>query len=182
MHLEAGEEAEAVSVTEASFKDCAQFSQTCAGEVAPGVVQEIRLSGLAVNSSCRAAMGTAQKNGKTMDAAHQCEQDARVSVKLLGAVSSGNIDKAIEFAHYSLAKCMKLPEDCAFQFAPVMVNQVVTMAMMQQTGMMPVFVGLKSIPLSSPAAFPIILIAQHDRQLHQSGVQKGHVVSFLQRN
>lgn len=182
-HLQVGEEAEAVSVTEASFRECAHFSLACAGEVAPGVVQEIRLSGLAVNNSCRTAMGSAQEDEKLMAAAHQCEQAEKVSEKLMGAVNVGNLDDAIDSAHFSLASCMKLPDNCAFQYAPVLVNQVVTMAMMQQTGMMPVFAALKSSAIVPKETGSIITAAEELRQtVHRSAPKTRDAVSFLQRH
>lgn len=139
-HLQNGEESEAISVTEDSFHMCAGFSKECAEEVSAGVVQEIRFSGVAVSDSCRAKASKSQQDEKFMTGVHQCEQDKKVAENLLSALNSGDLDKAVGSAEHGLEECMKLPEECAFQIAPVLVNQVVTMAMMQQSGMMPVFV------------------------------------------
>jgi len=177
-HLQTGEEAEAVGVTETSFKECAKFSDTCAGEVAPGVVQEIRFSGLAVTDKCRAEIQTAQGDEKLMAEAQACEQKEKTSEQLLGALNTGDLDGAVDSAHVSLSKCMKLSDNCAFQISPVLVNQVVTMAMMQQSGMMPVFASLKSA--TEKPTTPVTLLKALEDEYHVR-VRKSRATAFLQR-
>jgi len=176
-HLQTGKEAEAVAVTETSFKECAHFSEACAGEVAPGVVQEIRFSGLAVTDKCRTEIRTAQNDTTLMAEAQACEQKEKTSEQLLGALNQGDLDGAVDSAHLSLSKCMKLSDECAFQISPVLVNQVVTMAMMQQSGMMPVFASLKAA--SEKPTTPVTLLKAAEDE-HPARVHKGRAVAFLQ--
>lgn len=139
--LRQGEEGNAVAITEDTFLTCAKFTPECAGEVAPGVVQEVRFSGVIVTEQCRALVKKAQEDKEKLAKAQKCEEESQVSMKLLNALNVGDLDGAVGAAEMSLHKCLELSSDCAFQIAPILVNKVVTMAMMKQTGMMPVFVA-----------------------------------------
>lgn len=167
-HLQGGQEAEAVAVTAKSFESCGKLSFTCAGEVAPSVVQEIRFSGVAVSDTCRERAAKTQKDEKFMAQVHKCESDEKVAEQLLSALNEGNLRNAVESSEHGLEKCMKLSDVCAFQIAPVLVNQVVTMAMMQQSGMMPVFAAknLEAAEKKNPldASLSLLAIAMASRK------------------
>lgn len=183
-HLQARRQGEAVAVTQKSFETCGGLSSACALEVAPGVVQELRFSGVVMSEHCRASVNAAQKNPNSTKV-HACEEREHVAEGILGALNKAKLDAAVSVAEGALLKCMGLTEECAFQVAPVLVNQMVTMAVMQTDGMMPVLVesNLQAANVAKKATTSLLRMAIDSRQsrwIPARSSRKGHV--FLQRS
>lgn len=139
--LQAAKLPEATALTQQAFEKCANFSSTCAAAVAPGVVQELRLSGVALQAECKKTVSKAQSDKTAMKGVRECETKEGIAEGMIRALNTGDMDGAIVAAESGLTKCMKLTPACAFQVSPVLVNQVITMSQMNTGGgMMPVFV------------------------------------------
>lgn len=182
-HLQAGRQEEAVNVTKESFEKCGKLSKNCAAEEAPVVVQELRFGGVALSDKCKAAVRKAQTDKATMKEVRKCENDAKVPEKLLSELNNGDLNMAVASAREGLEKCMKLSDECSFQVAPVLVNQVVTMAMMQAGGMMPVLVqaSLEAAEQSKKVKTSLLKIAMEDRRQRLVHKKNGATV-MLQRS
>jgi len=131
-HLQDGDKTSAVSTIEESFQKCAKFSQKCAKELAPVVIQQLQFSGAAVSMKCRESVAKVQNDEKKMQEVQVCEKQSGVVKKVLVALNKDDLNSAVDAAHTGLEKCMGLSEKCASQLAPVVVNQIVMRAMMEQ--------------------------------------------------
>jgi len=129
-HLQNGDASSAISTIEESFQTCAKFSETCAKELAPVVIQQLQFSGAAVSGTCKASVHKIQKDEKKMKEVATCEQQGKVVEKVLMALNKNDLKSAVGEAQTGLEKCMGLEEKCASQLAPVVVNQVVMRALM----------------------------------------------------
>jgi len=131
-HLQNGDKAAAVSTIEESFQKCAKFSEGCAKELAPAVIQQLQFSGAAVADTCKQAVQKVQSDKEKMKQVAMCELQEKVAESVLAALNKGEIDSAVGAAQQGLQKCMGLSETCASQLAPVVVNQVVMRALAEQ--------------------------------------------------
>merc|ERR1719473_830814 len=106
------------------------------------------MSGLALSDACRNAADRFQENATLMKASKPCERREKVGEKLMMGIEHGDLSLAIHAVEVGLEKCRKLSKECAFQVAPVLVNQMATMAAMNggNGGMMPVFSELPASP------------------------------------
>jgi len=130
--LKKGDEAGATSLTEEMFKKCAKFSDKCASEVAPGLIMELRFSGLAVSDTCAQEAGKVEKDPELQQFAAECQTEEKVGENILMALNKNDLKSAMGVAETSLTKCLKMSEGCAWQLAPVLVNDVVMQAMQSQ--------------------------------------------------
>jgi hypothetical protein len=130
--LKKGDEAGATKLVEEMFHKCADFSDKCAAEVAPGLIMELRFSGVAVSEKCMAEVAKVQKDPKAQEAAAKCQQEEKVGENILMALNKNDLKSAMKSADSSLQKCMKCSDNCAWQLAPVLVNDVVMQAMAAQ--------------------------------------------------
>jgi len=130
--LKKGDEAGATKLVEEMFQKCASFSEKCAAEVAPGLIMEIRFSGVAVSEKCLEDVGKVQKDPKAQQFAAECQAEEKVGENILMSLNKNDIKSAMNFADHSLQKCLKMNEKCAWQLAPVLVNDVVMQAMQAQ--------------------------------------------------
>lgn len=131
-HLKKGEESEATKLVQEMFTKCASFSEKCAAEVAPGLVMELRFSGVAVSEKCMGEVGKVQKDPAAQQFAAKCQAEQKVAENILMALNKDDIKSAMKVADESLQKCMKMSEGCSWQLAPVLVNDVVMQAMQAQ--------------------------------------------------
>jgi len=130
--LQDGDKAAAVSIIEEDFQKCGEMSEQCAKELAPVVIQQLQFSGAAVADECKQEVDDVKNSALKSNEADQCEQKEKVYENALVALNNKDLDGAIKIAENSLKKCMKLSDRCASQIAPVVVNQVVMRAMMEQ--------------------------------------------------
>jgi len=130
--LKKGEEANATKVIEEMFQKCASFSEKCAGEVAPGLIMELRFSGVAVSDQCLAEVSKVQKDPESQQKAAKCQAEQKVGENILMALNKNDIKKAMDVADNSLEKCLGCSQKCSWQLAPVLVNDVVMQAMQAQ--------------------------------------------------
>lgn len=130
--LKKGDEAGASKLVEEMFQKCASFSEKCAAEVAPGLIMEIRFSGVAVSEQCLVEVGKVQKDQKAQKFAAECQAEEKVGENILMSLNKNDIKSAMNFADQSLQKCLKMSKSCSWQLAPVLVNDVVMQAMQAQ--------------------------------------------------
>lgn len=185
-HLQKGDRSAAIKTIEESFQTCAKFSEPCAKELAPQVIQQLEFSGAAVSVECRQTVAKIQSDEKKMKASAKCEQDAKVVENVLTSLNKNDLKNAVAAAHKGLEKCMGLSERCASQLAPVVVNQVVMRAMMEQQK------AKQQVPTTTVFArvSAAVLAPQTDKNLSLIGAaldQRAHTVvpkktgfSFLQ--
>lgn len=131
-HLQNGDKSAAESTIVESFQKCAKFSEKCAKEFAPGVIQQLEFSGDAVSNKCKQSILKVQNDDEKMKAVAMCDRQEKATEKVLVALTKDDLKSAVDAAHVGLVKCMGLSERCASQFAPFVVNQVVKRAMMEQ--------------------------------------------------
>lgn len=131
--LKDGNQANATKKVEEMFKKCADFSDRCAAEVAPGLIMELRLSGAAVSEKCIAEVGKTNKDPAAKEFAAKCQQSEKTGENILMALNKNDINAAMKVAETSLQKCLKTSKGCAWQLAPVLVNDVVMQAMAAQS-------------------------------------------------
>jgi len=129
--LRVANEHEAVAHVHEVFMKCGKLSEKCAALVAPRLVQEMRLSGVAVSDECKAEYSKVQNSEKAMAATADCDNKEKLAEKTLAALNNGEADSAIDSTEQGLERCMNISKPCAFQLAPVMVNSVVQRAMME---------------------------------------------------
>jgi len=189
-HLQDGDAPAAISTIEESFQTCAKFSETCAKELAPVVVQQLQFSGAAVSQTCRQSVKKVQTDEKKMKEVATCEKDGKVVEKVLVALNKNDIKSAVGAAQGGLEKCMGLEEKCAVQLAPVVVNQVVMRALMESQQQQQQ--GAGNIPTTTVLARASTVLAQnHPDQFSLIGTALGQTVrkfvpkkssvSFLQK-
>jgi len=130
--LKKQDEAGATKKVEEMFTKCAKFSETCAKQVAPGLVMELRFSGAAVSEECVAAVGKVQQDPEAQKVAAKCQAEEKVGENILMALNKNDLKSAMSVADNSLQKCLKLSKGCAWQLSPVLVNDVVMQAMQAQ--------------------------------------------------
>jgi len=195
-HLQKGDRVSAIKTIEESFQTCAKFSESCAKELAPQVIQQIEFSGAAVSPQCKQSVAKVQKDQNKMKEVMKCEKDVKVVEKVLVSLNKDDLKSAVDAAHTGLEKCMGLSDQCADQLAPVVVNQVVMRALMeaqkQQGGpeevpMTTVFARASATVLASKPADKLSLIGAALDQRALKGTGSGTVtpkqngVSLLQR-
>eukprot|EP00746_Dinoflagellata_sp_MGD_P165542 gnl/MRDRNA2_/MRDRNA2_94871_c0_seq1.p1 gnl/MRDRNA2_/MRDRNA2_94871_c0~~gnl/MRDRNA2_/MRDRNA2_94871_c0_seq1.p1 ORF type:complete len:274 (-),score=83.35 gnl/MRDRNA2_/MRDRNA2_94871_c0_seq1:61-882(-) len=191
-HLQNGDPTAAIATIEESFQTCAKFSETCAKELAPVVVQQLQFSGAAVSQTCRQSVKKVQADKKKMKEVATCEQQGKVVENVLVALNKNDIKSAVGAAQTGLEKCMGLSEKCAVQLAPVVVNQVVMRALMESQQQEQQQQGGGNIPTTTVFARASTLIAQnHPDKLSLIGtaldqtvprvVPKKRSMSFLQK-
>merc|ERR1719395_455336 len=71
--LKEGDESGATKLVEEMFQKCASFSEACAAEVAPGLVMELRFSGVAVSEKCLAEVSKVQQDPEAQQVAAKCQ-------------------------------------------------------------------------------------------------------------
>jgi len=138
-HLKTAKQEDAVKVTQQAFQKCGAVSEKCAAQVAPGVVRKLRFAGMALTDDCRSKVKSQRDDPKLMKEVRKCEAKEKVAQHLLMALRQRDLDGSVKAAETGFKKCMKLSDQCAFQVAPVLVNQILTMSMMKTSGVMPVF-------------------------------------------
>jgi len=130
--LKAGDEAGATKLVEEMFHKCASFSESCAAEVAPGLIMELRFSGVAVKKGCLDEVSKVQQDPEAQQAAAKCQEEEKVGENILMELNKNDINGAMNVADESLQKCLHCSKNCSWQLAPVLVNDVVMQAMQAQ--------------------------------------------------
>jgi len=188
-HLQNGDASAAVSTIEESFQKCAKFSETCAKELAPVVIQQLQFSGAAVSQTCRESVQKIQADRKKMQEVATCEKQGKVVENVLVALNKNDLKTAVGAAQTGLQKCMGVSEKCAAQLAPVVVNQVVMRALMESQQKQ----GADNVPMTTvfARATTTVLAQSHPDQLSLVGtaldqrvstvLPKKGSVSFLQK-
>jgi len=194
-HLQNGDRSAAISTIKESFQSCAKFSETCAKEIAPQVIQQIEFSGKAVSKNCQESVAVVLNDAKKMKEVTECEKQNKVVENILVGLNGNDLKSALDVAETSLEKCSGLSEKCASQLAPVVVNQVVLRALAEQqqqpggqdqTNQITVFATAASATeLSSKTTGQLSLIGtavnQRGLAVRRTVFPKKHVVSLLQR-
>lgn len=122
-----------MAFTEATelFEKCGKLSKTCAERMAPGLVEEVRLSGMTVSDECRAQTEKFQRDKEHLEAAAECDKKAKFSEKVMASLEKEDLPTAVDTTKESLTTCMKLSKKCAHEVAPILVNSVVLRAMQE---------------------------------------------------
>lgn len=187
-HLQNGDPPAAIATIEESFQTCAKFSKTCAKELAPVVVQQLQFSGAAVSPTCRESVKKVQTDKEKMKEVASCEQKGKVVEKVLVALNKNDLHAAVDVAEGGLEKCMGLSEKCASQLAPVVVNQVVMRALMQQQQtekdgipQTTVFARATSTVLAQSSPDNLSLVGTALDQRVHTAIPKKQGMSFLQK-
>jgi len=120
---------EALALTARTFTECMKLSQVCANEIAPDVVLKARFSGMAVSTECKqkAEFAMVHKGDGS------CERNTTKA--MVAQLKKRNMAGAIHEAQDGLVKCNSLSPPCNFQFAPMLVMQLIQMAQQQQMQM-----------------------------------------------
>lgn len=113
------------------FAKCGKMSKACAEKMAPGLVEEVRLSGMTVSDECRAQTKKLQGDKAHLKGAAECDKKEKFSEKVMAFLEKDDLHEAVNAAEQSLTTCMKLSNDCAHQVAPILVNSLVMRAMEQ---------------------------------------------------
>lgn len=111
------------------FEKCGKFSKACAEKTAPGLVEQVRLSGMTVSDTCRQQTKKLQSDKEHLKAAGECDKKGKFSEKVMESLGKDDLPTAVDAAEESLTTCMKLSKECAHQVAPILVNSVVQRAM-----------------------------------------------------
>jgi len=189
-HLQNDDAAAAISTITESFQTCAKFSETCAKELAPVVVQQLQFSGAAVSPKCRESVKKVQTDKEKMKEVATCEQQGKVVEKVLVALNKNDLHAAVDVAETGLEKCMGLSEKCASQIAPVVVNQVVMRALMEsqqkqgakEIPTTTVFARVTSTVLTQSTSDRLSLVGTAlDQRVHSAIPKKTVGMSFLQK-
>lgn len=196
-HLQDGDRTAAISTIKENFQTCAKFSESCAKELAPRVVQQIEFSGEAVGKHCQESVAKVLNDKKKMKEVAACEQQNKVVENVLVALNKNDINAAVDAAQTSLEKCSGLEEKCARQLAPVIVNQVVLRALAEQqqqqqqqqgapdANQITVFATASATVLGSKATGQLSLIGtavdQSGLAVRRTAFRKKDAVSLLQK-
>jgi hypothetical protein len=129
--LQAADEKTALAHIYEVFEKCGNFSERCAAIVAPNLIQNMRISGVAVSNACKAEYSKIQNDEKALAATADCDNKQKLAEKTLTALSNGDGNGAIDAAEQGLEKCMNISKTCAFQLAPVIVNSMIMRAMQE---------------------------------------------------
>jgi len=131
-HLQNDQRAKAIQTIETSFQKCAKFSEFCAKELAPVVIQQLQFSGAAVSDTCRQTVAKVQTDQQEMAKVGMCEKRRKVVENVLASLNKNDVDAAVSSAQVGLEHCMGLSKTCAKQLAPVVVNQIIMRALAEQ--------------------------------------------------
>merc|ERR1719171_347075 len=93
---------------------------------------KVRFSGAAVSKECRQETMKKQQDPKIRAHAEQCEKDEKLGEKIFTNLNNNDLEGAVSAAEHSLKKCMDMSDTCAWQLAPVVVNNAVMHAMQAQ--------------------------------------------------
>jgi hypothetical protein len=163
--LKGGDEKGATNLVEEMFTKCASFSEKCAKEVAPGLVMELRFSGVAVSEKCLAEVGKTQNDPAAQQKAAKCQAEEKVGENILMALNKNDMKGAMNVADESLQKCLGCSKNCSWQLAPVLVNDVVMQAMQAQAAQQQQQQTPQTIVLAAPQpGFNLLKLAIEDRQ------------------
>lgn len=183
--LQAGKILDAENTTKIAFEKCAKMTSECAAQIAPGTVQELRFSGVALSDGCKDKVNEIQADKAAMKEVRKCEKSENVAQGMISALKDDDLESAVNAAQTGLEKCMKLSHECAFQVAPVLINQFVIMSTMNAQGMMPVLVrkSMDSAEEAKKVKSSLLRVATDGRRLKwvpYKGAKRGAV--FLQKN
>jgi hypothetical protein len=120
--IQKDDEAAAKAQVNQLFTKCASLPTDCAAEVAPQLIEMLRLSGAAVSKKCRDEIQKPQEDEKLMTEASNCDSKMNISESTLSALNAGNLTKAQGFSEQALTQCMHVSKDCAHQAAPAFLN------------------------------------------------------------
>lgn len=187
-HLQQGDRNAAIATIEESFQTCAKFSEPCAKELAPRVIQSLEFSGAAITYECKSAVTKVQSDQVKMQQVKECENKTKHTENVMAALDKNDLDAAVGSAKKGLKECMGLSEKCATQLAPFVVNQVVMKSLeaagaKQETPMTTVFASAMTPVLAAATSEKISLIGtvldEKSRILPptrgMSFLQRGHV-------
>lgn len=125
----------ALRLAEQAYRDCMGLSASCAKEVAPQLVQKLRLSGMAVTQNCSIAVTnvTVMQPEEDSEADQSDLKNKRCSKGLVAMVNERlrqqDIDGALIRAQNGLGICNGINRPCDFQLAPALVLRLMDMNM-----------------------------------------------------
>lgn len=123
--LKRADQAAALVAVESAYHRCMGLSQSCAEQAAPHLVTKVRFSGVAVTQQCKTVAG-AVKPGTATDA---CERN--MTTTMIADLKRQNIDAVMLAAQHGLSSCYHVSHPCDFQFAPILVMQLIQSVMGQ---------------------------------------------------
>lgn len=109
----------ATSEVSSTFQACGNITKSCSKEVAPHIVMMVRLSGMAISDKCKEAAAKIEATHKEPE---KCQGVMMQSV--FDKLRNQNLDGALDAANKGLDTCVKMEKPCGFQFAPVLVTQI----------------------------------------------------------
>jgi len=109
----------ATSKVASTFQTCGNITKSCSNEVAPHIVMMVRLSGMAISDKCKEI---AAKTEAAHKAPEKCQGVMMQSV--FEKLQKHDLDGALDNANKGLDSCVKMEKPCDFQFAPVLVSQI----------------------------------------------------------
>lgn len=122
---------DALATVANSFEECVKVSSGCAEEIAPKVVLQMRLSGVAVDETCM-KVAQAQTQKLPSDDTVKCQENT--TKFMVDGLVKQDLEGALVVAQTGLGKCHKLESPCDFQLAPILVVQILQAAQQQQQG------------------------------------------------
>jgi hypothetical protein len=89
--IQKDDEAAAKAQVNQLFTKCASLPTDCAAEVAPQLIEMLRLSGAAVSKKCRDEIQKPQEDEKLMTEASNCDSKMNISESTLSALNAGTL-------------------------------------------------------------------------------------------
>jgi len=108
----------ATSEVSSTFQTCGNITKSCSKEVAPHIVMMVRLSGMAISDKCKEVAA---------EAAHKEPEKCQgvMMQSVFEKLQKQDLDGALDTANKGLDTCVKMEKPCDFQFAPVLVSQII---------------------------------------------------------
>jgi len=131
--LQHADTAAALRLAELAYRGCMSLSDRCAKEVAPQLVQKLRLSGMAVTQNCSAVVTNVTELEGNSEADESNIKNKRCSKEVIARVNARlrnqDIDGAMIVAQTGLGVCHGIKRPCDFQLAPALVLRLMDMNM-----------------------------------------------------
>lgn len=118
----------ALTTIEGAYHKCMGLTKSCAREVAPQLVHKLRLSGMTITKECGKVAEEASTDGS--EVTNECQNN--MTGYMIRELKSKNIDGMMEVARHGLNSCNQVKHPCDFQLAPMLVMQLIQMAMGQR--------------------------------------------------
>lgn len=125
--MQQGDEQAAREMVRKSAIECGRYTKSCAEEVVPHVVYQMRAAGWGVSETCQKEIDHAHMDLERVDKAEACQKENQLAPRMMNLLRQDKLEAATEIAEKeALEGCLGITgKDCAGQYAPVIVGQLV---------------------------------------------------------